>query len=110
MLTVCCLTYCTPGSAGTVVIYDNYIYHNALPNTSGRDRCALITSYQPLRLGATGSQSGQVLGNAQRLLAQGRLAQDRPVLRQLLGGRIAGLLDGPMEPAWWLSNPSPDNR
>ena len=51
-----------------------------------------------------------VLGNAQRLLAQGRLAQDRPVLRQLLGGRIAGLLDGPMEPAWWLSNPSPDNR
>ena len=51
------------------MIYDNFIYHNALQNTSGQDRCALITSYQPLRLGAVGSQSGQVLGNAQRLLA-----------------------------------------
>ena len=41
-----------PCKAGTVVIYDNFIYHNALSNTSGKDRCALITSYQPLRLGA----------------------------------------------------------
>jgi hypothetical protein len=94
-----------PCKAGTVVMYDNRIFHNALCNTSGRDRCCLITSYQPFGR----SQSGQVVANAQRLLQRGLLGEDRPVLRQLLGLRL-GLIDGYSEPDYHLRNPSPDNR
>ena len=91
--------------AGTAVMYDNRIFHNALPNTSGADRCALICSYQPYGR----SQSGQVVANAQRLLEAGRLGEDRKVLRQLLGWRL-GLLDGYDQPGFHLARPSPDNR
>eukprot|EP01050_Picozoa_sp_SAG11_P015821 SAG11_NODE_2092_length_3841_cov_2.213789_6_plen_400_part_00 len=94
-----------PCKAGTSVMYDNRIFHNALPNTSGYDRCCLITSYQPFGR----SQSGQVVANAERLLAAGRLGEDRPMLRQLLGWRL-GLIDGYDQPAYHRAHPSPDNR
>ena len=94
-----------PCKAGTTVIYNNRIFHNALPNTSGHDRCCLITSYQPFGQ----LQSGQVIANAERLLATGRLGEDRPMLRQLLGWRL-GLIDGYDQPEYHLAHPSPDNR
>jgi ectoine hydroxylase-related dioxygenase (phytanoyl-CoA dioxygenase family) len=66
-----------PCKAGTVVMYDNRIFHNALPNTTKEDRCALITSYQPYGR----SQSGQVVSNAGRLLAAGAPSQlEKPSL------------------------------
>jgi ectoine hydroxylase-related dioxygenase (phytanoyl-CoA dioxygenase family) len=36
-----------PVAAGTCLFYDNSIMHTSMPNTSGKDRCCLITSYKP---------------------------------------------------------------
>ena len=96
-----------PCKAGTVVMYDNRIFHNALPNTSGVDRCALITSYQPYGR----SQSGQVVGNAERLLKAGKLdGEDKAKLRQLIGWRLGIGPDGYDQPGHHLLHPTPDNR
>lgn len=96
-----------PCKAGTVVMYDNRIFHNALPNTSGADRCALITSYQPYGR----SQSGQVVGNATRLFEAGHLdGEDKAKLRQLIGWRLGIGPDGYDQPDHHLRHPTPDNR
>ena len=79
----------------------------ALPNTSGHDRCCLITSYQPYGR----SQSGQVVANAQRLLAAGKLdGDDKEKLRQLIGWRLGIGPEGYDQPSHHLAHPTPDNR
>ena len=96
-----------PVRAGTVVFYDNRIFHTSYPNTSTRDRCCLITSYKPLGGCGEGTNargvSGQVFANASRLDRHG-LLEGRGELRKLLG----------METdyhtiAWHEANPTPDN-
>ena len=96
-----------PVRAGTVVFYDNRIFHTSYPNTSTRDRCCLITSYKPLGGCGEGTNargvSGQVFANASRLDRRG-LLEGRGELRKLLG----------METdyhtiAWHEANPTPDN-
>lgn len=95
-----------PCRAGTAVAYDNRIWHNAMPNTSGVDRRCLITSYKRYGTG----QSGQVIANAKRLLAAGKLGEDQPGLRQMLGWRIGlGEVDYDEE-EHHERNPTPDNR
>ena len=74
---------------------------------SGSDRCALITSYQPYGR----SQSGQVVGNAERLLKAGKLdGEDKAKLRQLIGWRLGIGPDGYDQPGYHLRHPTPDNR
>ena len=102
-----------PCTAGTTVFYDNRVWHTALPNTSGRDRCCLIAGYKTAGTTTGGNScsegtnargvSGQILGNAARLDASGAL-EGRPELRTLLGLDV----DYHTE-AWHLANPTPDN-
>ena len=96
-----------PCSAGTTVFYDNRVWHTALPNTSGRDRCCLIASYKAAGGCSEGANaravSGQIFGNASRLDASGAL-EGRADLRTLLGLDV----DYHTE-AWHLANPTPDN-
>ena len=96
-----------PAKAGTCVFYDNRVWHTALPNTSGRDRCCLIASYKSAGGCSEGTNaravSGQVFGNAARLDACGAL-DNRPELRTLLGLDV----DYHTE-AFHLANPTPDN-
>ena len=100
-----------PCKAGQVVMYDNRIYHNALPNISGRDRCALICSYQPFSGGISRGQSGQVIANAERLHQAGQLdGEDRAMLRQLLGWRLGLAGESITEPALHRAVPGPGNR
>ena len=119
-----------PAAAGTSVAYDNRIWvsqaplwsrllgfskgvsessdaqHNAFPNTSSEDRRCLICSYGPYGT----SQSGQVIANARRLHAAGKLGEDQPMLRQLLGWRLGlGAVDY-SEPEHHENHPTPDNR
>jgi hypothetical protein len=135
-----------PAEAGTSVAYDNRIWHNAMPNTSSEDRRCLICScacpplppppparratppvqHRAAERGAAASadgpygtgQSGQVVSNAKRLYAAGRLGTDQPKLRQLLGFRL-GLAEIDYNDPRHLSfpeqeqheqNPTPDNR
>jgi len=78
-----------------------------MPNTGGiSDRRCLICSY-----GAFGtSQSGQVVANAKRLHAAGKLGEDRPVLRQLLGWRLGLAAIDYSQPEHHEGHPTPDNR
>ena len=95
-----------PARAGTAVAYDNRIWHNAFPNTSGQDRRCLICSYGPYGT----SQSGQVVANARRLYAAGKLGADQPMLRQLLGWRLGLGEVSYSEPEHHERHPTPDNR
>ena len=95
-----------PCPAGTCVFYDNSIMHTSLPNTSGSDRCALITSYKPNGgCGEVNSRgvSGQVFANAERLSRRG-LLEGRPELAQLLGA-----VEDYHTPGWHVKNLTPDN-
>lgn len=95
-----------PAKAGTSVAYDNRIWHNAFPNTSGKDRRCLICSYGRYGTG----QSGQVIANAWWLHAAGKLGHSQPMLRQLLGWRLGlGVVDY-NDPEHHERNPTPDNR
>ena len=95
-----------PAKAGTAVAYDNRIWHNAFPNTSVKDRRCLICSYGRYGTG----QSGQVIANARRLYAAGKLGHSQPMLRQLLGWRLGlGVVDY-NDPEHHERNPTPDNR